>query len=76
MTSAVTGDGMDPLLAAISHEVTQAMTQERLSLGFADGKKRAWLFEQEVVTHEEATEDGFALDVSWNATQKARFEKL
>ncbi|MDA8747507.1 GTPase HflX [Litoreibacter sp.] len=76
LTSALTGDGMDALLAAISHEATETTTDEVLSLPFDAGKKRAWLFEQEVVTKEGATEDGFALHVTWSATQKARFEKL
>lgn len=76
LTSAVTGEGLDPLLAAISAQVTEATTSELIRLGFADGRKRAWLFEQEVVTKEDATEQGYALDVTWSAKQKARFEKL
>lgn len=76
LTSALTGAGMDDLLAAVSREVTEATTEEVLSLPFDAGKKRAWLFEQEVVTGEDATEAGFALSVTWTATQKARFEKL
>lgn len=76
VTSALTGAGLDALLEAVSSEVTEATTQETLTLGFDEGRKRAWLFEQEVVEREEATEHGFALDVLWSAKQKARFEKL
>ncbi|MEM9582097.1 MAG: GTPase HflX [Pseudomonadota bacterium] len=76
LTSALTGAGMDALLAAVSREVTEATTDEVLTLGFDEGKKRAWLFEQEVVTSEGATEAGFELSVTWSAKQKARFEKL
>ncbi|MEM7473183.1 MAG: GTPase HflX [Pseudomonadota bacterium] len=76
VTSALTGDGIDPLLAAISQQVSEATTQETLTLAFDEGRKRAWLFEQEVVDGEEATEDGFALNVVWSAKQKARFDKL
>ena len=76
MTSAVTGDRLEPLLEAVSASVTEATTSEVLSLGFDAGKKRAWLFEQEVVDSEEATEAGFELSVTWSAKQKARFEKL
>ncbi len=76
LTSALTGAGMEDLLAAISHEVTEATTDDVVTFGFDEGKKRAWLFEQDVVTSENATEDGFALHVTWSAKQKARFEKL
>ncbi|WP_299195208.1 GTPase HflX [uncultured Litoreibacter sp.] len=76
LTSAVTGAGMGPLLEAISREVTEATTTEDMLLPFSEGKKRAWLFDQEVVDQEDATEDGFALSVTWSAKQKARFDKL
>ena len=75
-TSAVTGEGMAPLLAAISENVLEARSSETLSLAFKDGRKRAWLFEQEVVEGEEQSETGFSITVLWTATQKARFEKL
>ncbi|MEL7166913.1 MAG: GTPase HflX, partial [Pseudomonadota bacterium] len=45
-------------------------------LAFADGKKRAWLFEQDVVLEEAQGEDGFVFDVRWTPIQKARFEGL
>jgi len=76
VTSALTGAGLAPLLAAISADVTEATTSETLELGFDAGRKRAWLFEQEVVDEEQATESGFSLQVTWSAKQKARFEKL
>ncbi len=75
VTSALTGAGMDGLLAAISDAVTEAVISEELALGFDAGRERAWLFEQDVVDGEEATEAGFALSVSWTAKQKAQFEK-
>ncbi|MFY0691426.1 MAG: GTPase HflX [Paracoccaceae bacterium] len=76
LTSALTGQGLDALLAAISARLDAARTRETLSLSFADGKKRAWLFAQDVVEEEEQTETGFDLTVHWTATQKARFDKL
>ncbi|MEM6596295.1 MAG: GTPase HflX [Pseudomonadota bacterium] len=76
VTSALTGAGLDALLDAVSSEVTEATTQETITLGFDEGRKRAWLFEQEVVQGEEATETGFVLDVIWSAKQKARYDKL
>ncbi len=76
VTSAVTGEGMEPLLAAISDCVLEARLQETITLGFNEGRKRAWLFEQEVVDRERQSETGFELAVHWTATQKARFGKL
>jgi GTP-binding protein HflX len=76
VTSALTGAGLEGLLEAISRDVTEATTQERIELGFDEGRRRAWLFEQEVVDREEATEAGFTLSVTWSAKQKARFDKL
>ena len=74
--SAITGAGLDPLLTDIARTLTGAVTAETLTLSFADGRRRAWLFEQDVVEAERQTDDGFALDVRWTALQKARFDGL
>jgi GTP-binding protein HflX len=74
--SAITGEGMDDLLAATSAILKQARTTETVTLAFADGKKRAWLFQQEIVEGEVQTDTGFDIDVLWTTTQKARFDKL
>jgi GTP-binding protein HflX len=74
--SAVTGEGMDQLLAAISATLKENRIQETLSLTFAEGKKRAWLFEQEIVEGEEQSDTGFDIQVLWTTTQKTRFERL
>ncbi len=76
LTSAVTGEGMDTLLAIIPAHVQEPMTTENLVLAYAEGRKRAWLFEQDVVDDEKQAEDGTHLTVTWSATQKARFAKL
>jgi GTP-binding protein HflX len=47
-----------------------------LHLGFADGKKRAWLFDQDLVEQEQQTDDGFEISVRWTAKQEAQFQKL
>jgi len=60
-TSAVTGAGMGPLLEAISREVTEATVSDVLKFGFDEGQG--------------ADEAGFVLNVTWTATQKARFDK-
>ncbi|MEY8841463.1 GTPase HflX, partial [Cribrihabitans sp. XS_ASV171] len=45
-------------------------------LGFGQGRKRAWLFAQDVVQEERQTEDGFEVTVLWTAKQQAQFEAL
>lgn len=74
--SAITGEGMDDLLAAISAVLKENRINEIVSLTFAEGKKRAWLFEQEIIEEEAQSDTGFDIQVLWTATQKARFEKL
>lgn len=73
VTSAVTGEGMDPLLAAISDILNAAMKIETLTLGFADGRARAWLHNTGVVEDETQTETGFEVTVKWNETDRSRF---
>jgi GTPase len=74
--SSITGEGVSHLLDHVSETLLQAATSETLALSFADGRKRAWLFEQDVIEGERQTETGFDVDVRWSATQKARFEGL
>ncbi|WP_299686791.1 GTPase HflX [uncultured Tateyamaria sp.] len=74
--SAITGEGLGTLLATVAATLQGAVTEETLTLPFAEGRKRAWLFEQDVVQQERQDEDGFALGVRWTAIQKARFEGL
>ena len=76
LTSAQTGAGMDELLACVSATLRAGQVTEVLSLNFADGKERAWLFAQEVVDREEQTDTGFCVTVTWSETQKGQFEKL
>ena len=74
--SAVTGDGVDPLLSEIATILQGARHEFTLTLGFAEGDKRAWLFRQDVVRSEEQTEDGFEITVLWTDKQAARFAAL
>ncbi len=74
--SAITGDGMDDLLSSLSDHLKDPRREESVKLGFADGRKRAWLFEQGIVTHEEQTDEGYALTVFWTLLQKERFSRL
>jgi len=74
--SAITGEGMDRLLAAIPDQLKDPRSEEKLSLTFAEGRKRAWLFEAGIVTNEVQTETGYDLTVFWTSLQKERFARL
>ncbi len=73
MTSALTGAGIPEFLEAISKTLTPDKTTSELLLAYSEGKARAWLFEQGVVTSERQTEDSFAVTVLWTARQKKVF---
>ncbi|WP_334062070.1 GTPase HflX [Limimaricola cinnabarinus] len=74
--SAITGEGMEPLLDLISEALGGAKHVEELTVAFAEGRKRAWLFEQGLVEEDTQTEEGHRMQVRWSAAQKARFERL
>lgn len=78
--SALSGEGLDDLIAAIDAHLAQALDEPRhrhsLILPFSDGKRRAWLHEAGVVEREEAGEDGLHLHLLWTDRQRAGFEAL
>jgi GTPase len=74
--SALTGEGLDPLLAAISRNFDEQKSDRSLALPFAEGRKRAWLHQEGVVTAEEQGEDGYRLTVRWTARQEKTFREL
>jgi len=74
--SAITGEGLDTLLEAITHKLEAAKHETRLSLPFSDGRKRAFLHEQGVVEAEVQTDSGFDLTLLWTARQEKRFRDL
>jgi GTP-binding protein HflX len=73
--SALTGEGLDRLYDAIDTALTQDTTDEVIELAFADGRKRAWLHEAGVVQSETQSEDGWRIEVRWNAKQAAQYRK-
>jgi len=75
-TSAVTGEGIAGLLAAIDASLAEPGFSETLHLGFADGRKRAWLFDQNVIEDETQTEDGYEITLFWTEKQKSRYARL
>ncbi len=74
--SALTGEGIDGLLADIAEKLQGKKHQDQLSLDFSQGKQRAWLFRQDVVVSEEQTESGFDIVVLWTPKQKAQYDAL
>ena len=74
--SAISGEGLDALQKVIAEALQGAVREAELTLSFADGKKRAWLFAQEVVEDERQTDEGFDLTVRWSAAQEAQFQRL
>jgi len=76
LSSAWTGAGVDALVHAVSDALAEPLIDEEISLSFAAGRARAWLFEKGVVSREEAQEAGWRLSVHWTARQRAAFEAL
>lgn len=76
LASAVTGEGVSTLLKAITDAVTGQTEDVMIQLGFADGRARAWLYEQGVVQNETADDAGSRLQVRWSARQRAQFSGL
>ncbi|MBC7132452.1 MAG: GTPase HflX [Roseovarius sp.] len=74
--SAVTGEGLGALVAAIGNTLSEVTHVSELHLGFDEGRKRAWLFEKDLVEEERQGEDGFDLTVRWSARDEARFRAL
>jgi GTP-binding protein HflX len=76
VTSAITGEGIAPVLERLTGLLVGRRVTETLTLGFEDGRRRAWLFEQNLVEDERQTETGFSIDVLWTARQRATFDTL
>ena len=74
--SAVTGEGVDTLLAAVSKFFEEEKIERELVLPYAEGKKRAWLFDEGVVEQEEAGEDGYVVTVRWTPRQEKQFREM
>lgn len=74
--SALSGQGIDGVLEAIEQALAPPRIHETLTLPYAQGRNRAWLFEQGVVENESQDQDGYILEVSWTARQKQSFDAL
>ena len=74
--SAITGIGMETLFEKIDAGLAEPVTEEDILIAYENGKARAWLFSNNLVTHEEPGEDGYKIQVLWNEKQKNQFGKL
>jgi len=74
--SAITGDGIDDLLTSLAEHLKDPRRAETFTLTFAEGRKRAWLFDQGIVTDEKQLETGYEISVFWTLLQKERFSRL
>ena len=76
VTSALSDAGLQPLLDAVEDALSKGLRTETLTISHAEGRKRAWLFDQGVVEEEAVTEEGWSLTVTWSDAQAARFARL
>ena len=74
--SALTGEGVPTLLDRVSVALEEETVERQLVLGFDDGRRRAWLHAEGVVTAETEGEDGFHLSLRWTPRQEKRFREL
>lgn len=74
--SALEGTGMDRLLELVSDRLEGGRWEEVISLSFAQGKERAWLFQRGVVLEETQTETGYDIEVRWSAKDAKRFREI
>jgi GTP-binding protein HflX len=74
--SALTGEGVGDLLAAVAEALAEPLTAARLHLPFAEGRRRAWLHAAGVVAEEREAEDGWHLALRWTARQAAEYSAL
>ena len=75
-TSALTGDGLDELLAAVTKRLQDDKRVETMLLPYSDGKKRAWLFAEGLIENETQDEHGFHLTVRWTLRQADTFSRI
>ncbi len=74
--SALTGEGVPALLQVIADEVAEPLVDETVSLGFDQGRKRAWLFDRKLVQSETQTDGGYEVGVRWTDRDRSQFLAL
>ncbi|WP_246566890.1 GTPase HflX [Gemmobacter fulva] len=74
--SALTGEGLNRLLEAVSTAFDEEKTDLTLTLPFSEGRKHAWLHAEGVVLAERQLDEGWQLDLRWTARQEACWRGL
>jgi GTP-binding protein HflX len=74
--SAITGEGLAPLLSAIATQVSEPRHRSVLTLPHSEGRRRAWLFERGVVEAEDSGGEETRLTVRWTDRQAQAFRAL
>lgn len=74
--SATTGEGVANTIDAISTLLAGALNSETITLPLSDGRRRAWLHEQDVVVSETHKDNAFEIVVRWAERQKSEFDTL
>ncbi len=74
--SALTGEGVAAMLAAVAQTLSPPRHHSEVALAHADGRRRAWLFDQGVVEHETAGAEDTILTVLWTDRQEQAFRRL
>ncbi|MEO1676847.1 MAG: GTPase HflX [Pseudomonadota bacterium] len=74
--SAWSGEGLTPVVDAVTTSLEGVRTEEDIALMFSEGRRRAWLHERRVVLKEAQTETGWHLHVRWSKRQKSAFASL
>ena len=76
MLSATTGKGLEIISDALEEILAVGSFEDVIFLSHNEGKKRAWLYAQGVVTQEETVENGTNLGIFWSARQKSQFVSI
>lgn len=76
LISALSGEGVDALVAWIIEALSPCLIEESVLIGYEEAKWRAWLYNHVTVHSEEHEEEGYVLNLSWSAEKKAQFASL
>jgi len=74
--SALTGAGVQALVQSVTDMLDRDRQLATLEIDHADGKKRAWAYEQGIVLSETRSDEGIELKVNWTSVQAVRFSRL
>ncbi len=74
--SALTGVGLQGLQTHISTQLNVSRYVMDVSLSHAEGRRRAWLYQEGVILKEETNETGSVFEVEWDDAQRQQFDAL